>query len=175
MWHGAVSAFEMREGHMRRFRDGATMSLRVSPERSPWGGHQVISGENRPHLTPGQWRSDENEVLPQWVELSWPELPTISSVHLTFPGHLLCESDRYPSLYRDPQTAKAYRIELIVDGHAMTVVEVDDNYKPRRVHQFEPHEADALRITILETNGDPSASLYEVRCYGDDEQWSHRE
>lgn len=169
---GAVSAFEMRPGHMRRFRDGSTMSLRVSPARSPWGAHQVISGECRPHATSGQWRSDEAESLPQWVQLSWPEAQRMASVTLMFPGHLLCEADRYPSLYRDPQTAKHYRVELLHDGRWTTVAEETDNYMPHRVHHFEPQQAEALRVTVFATNGDPSASIYEVRCYADDEVWS---
>lgn len=172
---GAVSAFEMRPGHMRRFRDGVTMSLGVSPARSPWEAHQVISGESRPHATSSQWISDPAQALPQWLQLDWDEPQWISVVNLMFPGHLLCESDRYPSLYRDPQTAKHYKVELFAEGEWHAVAEVDNNYSPHRVHDFEPREARALRVTILETNGADSASLYEVRCYADNRPWSNND
>lgn len=171
---GAVSAFEMAPGQMRRFRDGTSMAFRVSPPRRPWGPEQVITGESRPHLAANQWISDE-QPLPQWVQLEWPAAQTISSVEVTFPGHLFTESDRYPSLYCDPQTARHYIIEGRVNGQWTRLVECTDNFHPRRAHRFEPAAADAVRITILATNGATTASIYEIRCYADQEVWSSLE
>jgi hypothetical protein len=37
---------------------------------------------------------------------------------------------------------------------------------PRRVHELpEPVTASALRLVVQAANGDPSAAVYEIRCY----------
>lgn len=168
---GAVSAFEMTPGRMRRFRDGVTMAFQVDPPRHPWQAEQVISGEARPHRSANEWRSDGGEG-PQWVELRWEQPERVGAVHLVFPGHLLCESDRYPSTYRDPQTAEAYSVEIEVSGQWQEVVSEEGNFRPRREHEFEPQPIDALRVRVHRANGDPVVGMYEIRCYEETPSWS---
>ena len=45
------------------------------------------------------------------------------------------------------------------------VVREKGNYHRRRVHRFGPLTTTKLRLTVEATNGDPSARVYEIRCY----------
>jgi hypothetical protein len=172
-WHcagaiepGHVSAFEMSPGRMRRFGQGLTMSFRLDPPQACYGAANVLTGETRPHTFTNLWRSDPAQPLPQWLELSWPEPQTIAQVELTFPGHLLREYHAYAPLYRDPQCPADYAILVCGDAGWREELRVEGNYQRRRVHRFDaPVVTNRLRIRIDRTNGDPSAAIYEVRCY----------
>jgi len=57
-----------------------------------------------------------------------------------------------------------------VQGEWQPVIRVTDNYQRRRAHTLDaPVTTDRLRIVVHATNGDPSAAIYEVRCYGPEE------
>jgi hypothetical protein len=44
---------------------------------------------------------------------------------------------------------------------------VEGNYQRQRRHELpSPVMAEELRVVVGVTNGDPSAAIYEVRCYG---------
>ena len=174
IWHpagavepGQVSAFEIGDGRMRRFANGLTMSFLVDPPQPCYGPANVISGVARPHRFTNLWRSDPAQPLPQWVELAWPQPQQIALVELTFPGHLIREYHAYPPFYRDPQCARDFSI-CIPDGPAWREVSrAKGNYRRHvRVRLSELVTTQSLRVVIHATNGDPSAALYEVRCYG---------
>lgn len=163
---GAVSAFEMTPGRMRRFGDGVTMSHRVQPAQRAYPAGSVVSGIARPHAATNLWRSDPGHPFDQWVELAWDAPQRISRVHVTFAGHLLREYDRTPPLWADPQTARDYTLRALVEGAWQDVVTVRGNGHQRRVHELaEPVTASRLRLVVHATNGDPSAAVYEIRCY----------
>ncbi|MFX3635844.1 MAG: FAD-dependent oxidoreductase [Candidatus Pristimantibacillus sp.] len=172
-WHragriepGHVSAFEMGMGKMRRYDNGVTMSYKVEPAQPCYPAANVINGVSRPHGYTNMWKSDSSEPLSQWLQLQWDKEQSIRSVELTFPGHLLREYHAYSPFYCDPQTAKDYLIQAEQDGHWVTVLEVKDNYQRQRKHELSSAvETNRLRILIQSTNGDPSAAIYEVRCY----------
>lgn len=173
IWHqagaiepGHVSAFEMSPGRMRRFGQGLTMSFRVDPPQWCYGPANVLTGETRPHCFTNLWRSDARQALPQWLELSWAEPQTISQVELTFPGHLIREYHAYAPMYRDPQCPRAYGILVCGEEGWREIVRVEDNYQRHRVHRFESAVVtNRVRVRVDATNGDPSAAVYEVRCY----------
>jgi hypothetical protein len=120
----------------------------------------------RPHRTTNLWRSDPAKGLPQWVQLEWEKPRTISRVELTWAGHLLREIHATPPFFRDPQCARDYRIEAWIGGEWRAVVSETGNYQRHRIHAFTtPVSALKLRLQIDATNGDPSAALYEMRCY----------
>ncbi|MDT0443055.1 FAD-dependent oxidoreductase [Streptomyces johnsoniae] len=177
-WHtasrvepGHVSAFEMSSGHLRRYRNGVTASFRVSPPQACFGPANVLSGESRPHRAVNLWRSDPARPLPQWLEAEWDEPFELRTVQLTFAGHLIRDYETYGPLYRDPQCARDYTVEVCrerpgepADWHP--VVTVKGNHQPRRRHALRtPVSARRLRVVVQATNGDPSAALYELRCY----------
>ncbi|MGO1926917.1 MULTISPECIES: FAD-dependent oxidoreductase [unclassified Brachybacterium] len=167
---GAVSAFEMTPGRMRRFGAGVTLSHRIEPAQHAYPAMSVISGTARPHNAPNAWRSDPGHPLEQWLQLDWHEPQEIGSIHLSFAGNLLREYDQTPEMWSDPQTVRDYCILAKTETGWHEVVAQTGNGLPRRVHEL-PHAVTttALRLVVQATNGDPSAAVYEVRCYGPDQ------
>lgn len=172
-WHvaGAVepchtSAFAMSPDKMRRYASGVTLALTATPPQACFSAQNVISGKTRPHECTHLWRSDPEQSLPQWIELTWEEPQRVEQVELVFPGHLLREYHAYGPFYRDPQCAKDYTIDVLVEGHWTAVLSVQGNYQRQRKHRLpDVCVTQSLRLVIYATNGDPSAAIYEVRVY----------
>jgi hypothetical protein len=173
MWHvagaiepGHVSAFEMAQGKMRRYSSGVTLSLQVDPPQRCFTAKNVLSGQTRPYNGTNLWRSDPEQPLPQWLELTWPEAQSIGAVELTFAGHLLREYHAYAPFYRDPQCVRDYDIEYETGDGWKTLLIVRDNYQRHHKHRLERTvQAQRIRIVVLATNGDRSAAIYEIRVY----------
>ncbi|NQX63368.1 FAD-dependent oxidoreductase [Paenibacillus qinlingensis] len=173
VWHcsdgivpGQTCAYEMGEGKMRRDWNGPTRSFRVEPPQKAYSPEHVTNGVTRPYRFTNLWRSDPREPLTQWLELNWEEQQSIKQVEITFPGSLLWEYRGYAPFYRDPQCPKDYRIEAFVGGAWELLIEVKDNYQRHCRHTFiQPVQTQRLRVIIDATNGDPSAAIYEIRCY----------
>jgi hypothetical protein len=172
-WHAAqkfipghMAMYAISPNRMRRFGNGHTLAYKISPPQRPFSPSQALSGVTRPHRKTNQWVSDASQPLPQWLELAWPKPQTISRVQLIFPGHLIREYHAYPPFYRDPECPRDYAIEVWTPGGWRRVVEISGNYQRSRRHVFaEPVLAEKLRVLVTATNGDPSASICEVRCY----------
>lgn len=173
VWHvagaiepGHVSAFEMAPGKMRRYSSGVTMAVRIDPPQACFSASNVISGQTRPHTSTNLWRSDPGQTMPQWLQLGWQDEQKISTVELTFAGHLLREYHAYAPLYRDPQCVRDYDIEIETAGAWHRVLEIRGNYQRHRRHILaDPVLARRLRVLVLATNGDASAAIYEIRTY----------
>lgn len=173
-WHSAgkvipghIAAYDMGGGKMRRYSDGGTLSYRLSPPQRSFGAEQIITGVTRPYRGTNLWISDPAEPLPQQVNLNWEETIPLSEVQLTFPGHLFREYHQYPPFYWDPQCPKDYRIEALIDGEWTVIVRKKDNFQQLNRHKLDSEIRTASLCVIVEaTNGDPSAALYEIRCYG---------
>jgi len=172
-WHAAdkvvpghVSAYDLLNGFMRRFGNGLTMSFRIFPEQACYSANQVLSGVTRPYRSTNQWRSDPAKSLPQWVELSWSEPVQARSIELTFPGYILRDYRSYPAFYRDPDCPRDVRAEAFIQGQWLEIGSLAGNYQRKATIRLEqPVQTDRVRITVLATNGDASASLYEIRVY----------
>ncbi|TBL81979.1 FAD-dependent oxidoreductase [Paenibacillus thalictri] len=173
-WHragkiepGHVCGFDMGGGKMRRYDNGISMSVQVDPPQPCYSAANVVSGYTRPYRYTNLWRSEpDTHPLPQWLELSWEEEHNISTVELAFAGNLLREYHAYEPFYRDPQCVRDYTISVWVDGEWRELLACEGNYQHKRVHRFDrPVATNKVRITVLATNGDPSAAIYEVRCY----------
>ncbi len=163
---GQVGGWGMSAAQFRRTEEASTFAFRVEPGQPAYGPKQVISGVTRPHRTTNLWRSDPGQPLPQWLQLTWAGEQAISNIELIFPGHLLREYHATPPFFRDPQTPRDYNIEMWKDGEWIGVTSVKDNYHRHRRHALErPVSTCRLRVVILATNGDPSAAVYEMRCY----------
>ncbi len=109
------------------------------------------------------WVSDPDRPLPQYLDLSFPKAVGFNAVYLTFDTEL----DRTPGRgeARSPRTVKRYLVRVPEGEGWRTVAEAKDNWLRFRAHRFPTVTADRLRIEVLETNGDPSARIYEVRVY----------
>jgi len=174
-WHvaeelvpGHVSAYDMRTGQMRRFGRGVTLLFRVSPAQACYSAKQAVSGVSRPYRYTNLWRSDPNEPMPQWLELSWEQPVEIGHIRLSFAGQILRDYRSYRELYRDPQCVKDANIEAFLNGQWVLLHEIRGNYRRRvTVTLDNAVRTERLRITVLSTNGDPSAAVYEVRCYSE--------
>ena len=143
------------------------MSFRISPAQPCYGPRNVLTGVTCPHRFTNLWRSDPAAVLPQWLQLGWLEMQTIQTVELTFPGHLIREYHSYSPFYRDAQCVRDYTVQAWIEDAWVSVVAVRGNYQRHRRHPLEqPITTQKLRILVEATNGDPSAAIYEVRCYG---------
>lgn len=172
-WHvskkiipGHMSMYAISANRMRRFGNGHTLAYRISPPQKPFGANQVLSGVTRPHRSTNLWVSDPVQPLPQWIQLDWNEPNTIRTIQLVFPGHLIREYHAYGPFYRDAQCPSNYNVEALISGKWVAVVEVRGNYQRLRKHVLnEAVQTNKLRVVFIETNGDPSASLYEIRCY----------
>lgn len=147
-----------------RWRDiHGSFAFRVSPAQAAFAPAEVLSGTSRPQASPSTWRSDPGLGLPQWLELGWQAPRRVTRVELTFPGALLREVHNEAPFYVEPTTARDYAIEA--DG--VEILRVAGNTAWRRVHELpQPVDARRLRVVVLATNGDPAASLAEIRCYG---------
>jgi hypothetical protein len=163
---GHMAAYEIAQGFMRRLGKGLCLSFKVEPSQSCYSPHHVISGVTRPYQSTNLWRSDPKQTLPQWLELRWERNHRISTIELIFPGYIEREYHAYPPFYRDPQCAKDYVIEAWIDKRWQEILTITNNYQRHRRHILQsPIKTDSMRIVFLSTNGDPSAGLYEVRCY----------
>jgi hypothetical protein len=163
---GHLAGFEMAPGKLARLRNGVTLSFRVDPPQPCYLPENVLSGVTRPYQFTNLWRSDPAQPLPQWLELTWDAPQTIREVQITFPGHLFREYQDYPPLFHDPTCPRDYTISAQMDGKWVDLERITGNYQRLRRHVFAvPVSCDRLRITIDATNGDPSAMIYEVRCY----------
>ncbi|OUS75844.1 hypothetical protein B1748_15570 [Paenibacillus sp. MY03] len=163
---GHVSAYELGNGIMRRYGSGAMMSFKIDPPQACYGAKHVVSGVTRPYRSTNLWRSDPALPLPQQLELVWEQPIVLDRIELTFPGHLIRDYRQYPGLYRDPQSPKDLIAEALVEGVWTEVGVMRGNYQRQHALVLEkPVRTERLRLSVLSTNGDPSAAIYEVRCY----------
>jgi hypothetical protein len=124
-----------------------------------------VHGTNRPDLWSNIFVSDPSRGLPAWVELHLPHAVPFNQVQITFDTD--CNRRITLPSFRYPECVKKYEVAIATAAGWRTVAKNNDNYRRRRVHTFEPVHCDRLRITILETNGNPAARIYEVRIYND--------
>jgi hypothetical protein len=172
-WHvskkfipGHLAGFEFTPGKMRRLYHGLTLAYQILPVQSCFQPEHVLSGVSRPQRTTNLWRSDSHQELPQWLMLTWENLQTIKAVQITFPGYIEREYHAYPPLYRDPQCAAEYKIQVDIDGQWEDIVHCADNYHVLKQHELNHAvKTSRLRIIIYKTNGEACAGIYEVRCY----------
>ncbi|WP_437200715.1 FAD-dependent oxidoreductase [Planctomicrobium sp. SH664] len=157
--------------HDRKVR--ATLCCKVSPESSPYSGANVSNGISRAEDWPNIWISDPSESVPQHLTLSWKKQQTIREIRLTLDTDL-CAPDRcygwpreaYRFPFPVPQCIKDYRIVALESSGWKEVVRVEGNYHRHRIHKLDRVvKASKLRIEVLETHGDASARIYEVRVY----------
>lgn len=163
---GHMAVYQIGNNKMRRFGNGHTFSFQVDPPQPCYSAANILTGITRPYQFTNLWKSDPSFPLPQWVDLNWEEEQLIKQVELTFPGHLIREYHAYRPFYRDPQCPRDYSVLVDINGQWIQVADVRENYQRRRVHTLlGPVITRRLRLSISATNSDPSAQVYEIRCY----------
>lgn len=166
---GHMASYQIGSNKMRRFGSGHTLSFKVNTPQACYEPENVINGVTRPAAFTNLWKSDPIQPLPQWIGLTWNEPKRIDKVQLIFAGHLLRELHAYAPFYRDPQCVRDYSISAWIAGKWEKIIEIEGNYQRQQVHVLaEPITTDKLQVEVHATNGDDSAQIYEVRCYGSD-------
>lgn len=159
-----TTAADLPSGSMwRAFTNGHSFVLRVLPELRPYSAQNLVRGTNRPDIWSNIFVSDPARGLPAWVELGFPNPIQFNQVQITFDTN--CNRRVRLPLFRYPECVKRYEVAIATAAGWRTVAGDNDNYRRRRAHVFERVHSDKLRIAILETNGSPSARMYEVRIY----------
>jgi hypothetical protein len=131
--------------------------------KADYQAENTVNGRTR--ITEEQtnlWASDAEQAMPQWVELAFPSPVQVNTVYLTLDTDMNAKWHTVPIV---PQCVRDYEISCF-DGTAWTTVVTEKgNYQRHRVHRFPAVIATKLRLTVLATNGDPSARVFEVRVY----------
>jgi hypothetical protein len=146
----------------------------ASSETPDGNALQVIDGVNR-DVKDGrthQWRADLQKGN-QWIQLAWDTPVTMNRIELTMDTGLqrFLRISPEDSVYNNqvrkaqPETLADYKIEGIIKGKNTVLVTNEGNYLRKVIHDFEPIEVEALRLTPLKTNGDQYARIFEIRCY----------
>lgn len=65
-----------------------------------------------------------------------------------------------------PEVIKKYTVEALVNNKFFSVAQSDDNFLRLVRHSIDPIKTKAIRIRVLQTNGDDLAKIFEIRCYG---------
>ncbi|MEQ8851906.1 FAD-dependent oxidoreductase [Gimesia sp.] len=160
--------------------------ISASSEQPGFGATEVVSGQTRSvqgergappeRALPGghRWMSDPAAGLPATLLLEWETPITVREVQLIFDTGLhrhltLSQHDGYTSRMlwgqAQPETVRAYAIEVF-DGHDwQTVVTVEGNWQRRRLHQVDVAGVSQLRLVITGTNGAEQARVCEIRVY----------
>jgi hypothetical protein len=159
-------------------RDRARQSMvTASAAQDDSPAENVINGYTRaiPGKSTNRWAT---ELTPDgaWIELAWDRPQKLDQIQLTFdsgfPRELtLTASDSInKGIIRAPQpeTVRDYTISYRKAGQETQtdLLKVEGNHQRLNRHRFEPIEAQAIRIHVRATNGDPLARIFEVRCYG---------
>jgi len=148
-----------------------TASL-FTPEGRP---ENIVDGWNR-NIGDGnthQWQASMSNGAP-WIKLEWEKVQRITLIQLTFDTTLnkrlfLTGND---SVYYDqprtqqPETVKKYIIEALINNKFVPVVKNDNNYLRLIRHNIVALKTKAIRLRVLQTNGDDLARIFEIRCYG---------
>ena len=67
---------------------------------------------------------------------------------------------------QQPETVKKYIIEALINNKFVPVVKNDNNYLRLIRHNIVALKTKAIRLRVLQTNGDDLARIFEIRCYG---------
>ena len=148
---------------------GANYALLVTEpneEKANCAPENVINGVSRirsPEVY--EWVSDPDQAFPQWIELSFKKRERINSVGVVFDTDMTnpgtCWGIKIPHV---PLCVKDYRVEVFADGAWNTVAEVRENFMRKRIHGFEAQTVEKIRVTVLDTWGDRSARIMEIRA-----------
>ena len=154
----------------RWFSEKGCHLFRLDPVSRPYGAANVVSGVNRPETWTNAWISDPSHQFPQWIELALAQTSTIGTVELVFDSELDASVRRWPpagifGCGAVKELVRDYEIEYTRNDTWKVLAHVEGNYQRRRVHRFEPVEADAVRVQVFATNGTKEARIYEIRIY----------
>ena len=154
--------------------EGCAQAVLSAQSRSVHGSGGAPPGRTAPGAH--RWMSDPGAGLPAWLELAWQEPVELAEIRLVFDTGLhrlltLSLSDAFTEKMcwgRQPETARSYTIEAMVDGRWVEMHHVADNYQRLCVHHVQPvAPVSRLRVTVTATHGIDHARICEVRVHGE--------
>lgn len=136
------------------------------PPQDIYNPEQVLSGITRPRNGTNLWISNPSAILPQYVDLEWPNEVEIGEVHLTFPFQWSVEVRFESPFYVAPMVASRYSLQIPQGRRWQTIQLETDNVEARRVHRLDrKFRTRKLRLMIEAVHRASSAGLVEIRCY----------
>jgi hypothetical protein len=147
--------------------------VKGSASKEGWMPENVINGISRPTGKDSNGWRDSYENDP-WLELSFPEPVTASEFRLTFDSNLTREItislNKYTLEHQSPQTppeiVKDYSVTLYLKGKLVSTAKACGNYQRLSVLRLEEKTwFDKAVFRFLEGNGEPVATVFEIRAY----------
>jgi hypothetical protein len=139
------------------------LAFAIEPPQQVFEPGNAVNGITRGGRWPNLWISDPRRSLPQSLTLTFAAPQRMRSVEVIFDTNLnVAIRSGAPA-----ECVKDYRVEVCVGGQWQTIADVAGNYSRRRVHEFPSLTISAVKLTVLATQGDPSARVYEVRVFAD--------
>ena len=140
------------------------------PENVINGVHRGVGSETN------TWRTRGLADAPQWLEMRWAQPIAAKKIILRFDSDL--SSEIFVSINKmqllDQEVGvptclvKEYRVELLLDGKVQAEIQESGNYLRHRIHELDGAvQCDALRLTVISTNGQKETGLCEIRVYGE--------
>lgn len=158
--------------------DPADMARRAtitasSSESAAYHPDNVISGVARiVDDVMNMWKSDPEQSMPQSLELALSKAEKFNAVYLTFDTNMdtksHCTWEHKDHERMVPECVRDYQVLYHNGSEWVPLVEVVNNYQRRRIHRFPTVEGSKLKVVVNQTNGDPSARMYEVRIYNEE-------
>lgn len=142
--------------------------LHIEPESAAFCAGKAVGGYSRPFGGPQMWVAETNAG--EWLALEWPSPQKLTEVRLTFDDDVDVELNtlhhhRTPDLVF-PELVRDYTVEARCEGEWNPIVHVAGNRRRHRVHRLDAAvSADALRVRVHATNGDPFARIISVRVH----------
>ncbi len=143
---------------------GRNLAMQVDPSLACFEARQVVSGVDRPTVTPGAWVAEPGDPCPT-LSLRWDRPQTIRRVELVFDTDwdhpmesvLLGHSER-----EIPFCVRAFRI---LDAEGRVLSECDNNHQTLCIIDLsEPAVTDAIHIECLATWGGAPPAVFRVSC-----------
>ena len=139
----------------------ATSSRDGSPASNVLDGYSrtLPKGESR------AWISGPEAKLPQSVDVAFASPEHVGEVRIVFDSDFYI-SPKWIKHVVPAALAKEYSLSILgEDGKWETIADVKDNAKRIAVHTFPGRKISAVKVTVSGTWGNPSARVFEVRCY----------
>jgi hypothetical protein len=157
----AWSAEELRRRHI---------PISVLPRTAAHRADKVIGGYARPFGGPQLWSSKRmRQGAHEWVLLTWERRQHVEMVDLVFNSDVDEDLNNLHHHHTPfaviPELVRDYRVEGRVDGGWIELAAVIDNRQRHRRHRFEPVRVDAIRLTVIATNGTPWAMVHNIRVW----------
>lgn len=148
----------------------------ASSEQDAGAAANVINGFVRaiPGGPTNRWMAEMGQDG-AWIDLEWDQPRTLQKIQITFDSGfhreltLTKQNAINNGIVRAPQpeTVRDYRVEIrkSADGPWTEVARVSGNHQRVNRLTIDPVSAQAVRVRVQATNGDPLARIFEIRCY----------